>query len=223
MFKRGLKIGWDAIRHNWQVALVVWAAMAIMVGAYYQCPTVHHLFQWMMEIKSRGGYLLSGLANGFSTGILAEIFCVYLVQRGQWKRANIENAAFKFFILGGEGILVDAFYRFQSHCFGDGTDWITLTIKVAVDMLIFCPFLATPYLAVMFFWKNQNYCWAHVRRELQSRMGFYEQHVMPLQISTWCFWIPLVAMIYSVPLLLQMPMLILMGALWGVLIVAITR
>ncbi len=43
-----------------------------------------------------------------------------------------------------QGIQVDAMYRLQAHIFGEGTDFLTIAIKVFMDQFVYNVFLASP-------------------------------------------------------------------------------
>ena len=102
------------------------------------------------------------------------------------------------------GIEVDAFYRLQDWLFGSGTDWQTITTKVLIDQFVYCPFWAAPITAICYAWKSVDFSWKRLRERCNRRLVLFE--IPSVLLSTWIVWIPATAIIYSLPLPLQMPL-----------------
>ena len=110
----------------------------------------------------------------------------------------------------------DAFYQFQTWLFGSGTDWLTIVKKGIVDLCGYTAFISTPAYLAASEWKNQNYRLAGMSRVFTWR--FFLEKVIPADIAALGVWIPLVAIIYSLPPLLQIPVYSLALAFWALLL-----
>ena len=76
--------------------------------------------------------------------------------------------------------------------------------KICVDQFGYNPFFAAPFGVLTYEWKNSGFS-----RESLVR-GFtwdhYRDKIVPTLLATWAVWIPLMAIIYSLPLVLQFPL-----------------
>ena len=70
-------------------------------------------------------------------------------------------------------------------------------------------------------WKNTRISWSSVRRALT--WGHYRDKIVPTLLATWAVWIPLVAVIYSVPLALQFPLFSLALTFWVLILTYMTN
>ena len=102
------------------------------------------------------------------------------------------------------GIEVDAFYRLQDWMFGNALDWQTVVTKVAVDQFIYCPLWSAPVTTVCYGWKDGGFTWDAFRRQFTRRLFTYE--IPSVLLAIWLVWIPATSIIYSLPLLLQIPL-----------------
>ncbi len=53
--------------------------------------------------------------------------------------------------------------------------------------------------------------------------NYYREHAIPVLIATWAVWIPLMAIIYSLPLVLQFPLFALALTFWVLLMTYMTN
>lgn len=202
-------------------ALVLQALLGVLVASYFLWPSSAVVLYKLSAWKQSGGIGFSFIATGFAGGVLAELSKVYLGQRGRWTRANVEDGLFNFMLLGFGGSVVHIFYELQAQWFGDHLAWSVILKKSAADMLLFTPIWATPYQTIFWLWKNHRYQWERVREELNP--GYFMKHYLPVLIMEWVFWIPVVMMTYSLPLVLQFPFFLVAMATWGLLLAALTK
>ncbi len=113
------------------------------------------------------------------------------------------------------GVVVDAFYRIQALWFGTDPTFPIVLNKVLVDQLVYNPFFAAPATAILYDWKNRGYGWHELRGFFTA--GYYRNVVVPTLFATWGVWIPLVSIVYSLPLALQIPLFGLALSLWVML------
>jgi hypothetical protein len=118
------------------------------------------------------------------------------------------------------GCVVDVFYRAQASVFGDNARPMTVVIKVVVDEFVFSPFFAIPCIVLALGWKDCNYNAACFRRAFAP--GWFGRRVVPLLGPAWIVWIPAVALVYLLPLALQLPVQNLVQCLWSLLLLFLT-
>jgi hypothetical protein len=207
------QIGVHAARANLVPGLVLQAAAAACVAAYYRSAGFHDLLHHVAVWQDRYGLAFTMLTRVVFNGLVPAIFCALtpgLRVRRPW--------AALFFGMAWWGLMganTHWFYAFQAWLWGSQADFTTVLLKTATDMLIYSPFYASPLVAVAFLWQDQNYSFRATR--LQLGPGWYRRIVMPNQVPGWTFWAPSVMVLYSLPTALQMPMASLLGCFWALM------
>jgi hypothetical protein len=77
------------------------------------------------------------------------------------------------------------------------------------------------YWAVVYRWKWHRFRLLPLMREVGVR--WYLRHVGPLLVTSWCFWIPMVLMVYLMPQQLQFALFCLALAAWSLLMVFVAN
>ena len=213
--KTPLLIGLRAAKANLVPGLIVQALMVGLLVAYYMQPSVHAWLSTLAEAKAKGGLPFSMLAASLAGGVLPEILTIVAFQGGKPRIENARNLLFTLPYWTFDGLVVDLFYRYQTHLFGAQVDFITVTKKVLFDQLVFSALLTTPLGMACYEWKHQNYSFHRLSRVWT--FTFYKNKSFPTLIACWGVWVPLVAIIYSLPPLLQFPMFSLGLTFWVML------
>src|SRR5690606_2824532 len=120
-----------------------------------------------------------------------------------------------------KGVEVDAFYRAQALVFGEQADALTIATKTAVDQFVYNPLWAAPTQTVFFLWKDCDFSLAECRRPLARASA--SRRVLSVLLSTWVVWIPAVAVVYSLPSPLQLPLFNLVLCFWCLLLSFVSR
>jgi hypothetical protein len=196
-------------------------AMAGIVVAYYFWPPGAAFLTWYAGWQHAGGILRTGLASGFAGGILSEVSLVYLRDRGRWTLTHLENMAFRFVIFCLGGMIVSKFYEYQSYWFGDAMTWRVLLPKVLVDQFGYSVFWSTTYQTLAFRWQTLRYSTPRLWSELDG--NFVVERMLPVLVTNWMFWFPGVTLVYSMPLILQMPLNIFATAIWSLLLAGLAK
>ncbi len=221
---RGLRIGWRSIQLNWVPALILQLLMVIFGFSYQaEIPWTMTIFKFLAEAKESGGAFFSFIVGAVAAGIISEIFRVYCVDGGKWRREHLIDMLFKVLLMGGVSVMTDYFYRFQNDYFGSGTDWNTLHKKVFVDMCFYSLFITVPMNSLLFLWKEEGFSLKKTVALVFPMSSFLANRFLPLWVSNICFWLPIVYVIYSMPPLLQMPFNLIAVTIWGILIVTISK
>ena len=212
--KPPLLVGIAAARANLVPGLVIQAVMLAVVLAYFWSDRTHAWLDALAAWKARWGYLFSFALAAVAGAVLPEALTVVVFQRGALRRGNIEDFAFAVPFWGLMGVCVDLFYRSQAHWFGTVPTIAVLAKKVAVDQFLYNPLWAAPVTVWAYEWKRAGYA----VRENFLTLAFYERKVLPTLIATWGVWIPMVAIIYALPSLLQISLFGLALSFWVLLV-----
>ena len=219
--ERPLAVGLRAARANLVPALVIQTAVVSVVLAYYCWEPARAWLARLAEFKREGGYLFSLVSGALAGGLLPELLTVVVFQRWRVRRANLGSLAFGVCFWGLMGMVVDALYRAQALAFGDGVGLATVLKKAAFDQFVFTPFVTIPLTVVVFEWRHAGYRFAGMPRVL--RLDFYTEKILPAVVSGLGFWLPVVLLVYSLPLPLQFPLFTLALTLWVMIITWISH
>jgi hypothetical protein len=200
---------------------VLLAAMSAFVAIYYCWPAGAAALSWYASWQQTGGILRTGLVAGFAGGILSELSLVYIRDRGRWNVTHLENMAFRFAVFFIGGIIVYKFYQWQAFWFGNGASWRVILPKVLVDQFVFSVIWSTTYQTLIFRWQALRYSGPLLWNELE--WNFVIERMLPVLVTNWMFWIPGVTLVYSMPLILQMPLNIFATAIWSLLLASLSK
>jgi hypothetical protein len=112
-------------------------------------------------------------------------------------------------------------YRSEAAWFGDVVTLPVVAAKICVDQFGYNPFFAAPFGVLTYEWKNNGISLAPLRQLFTS--AHYRDKILPTLLATWAVWIPLMAIIYSLPLALQFPLFGLALSFWVLLLTYITN
>ncbi|WP_028534561.1 hypothetical protein [Paludibacterium yongneupense] len=200
-------------RANLVPGLILQSAAAIILALYYLAPGLRPGFEFFSTLKTQWGYLYSALTTALCGGLVPYLF-LRLTGRGQASAGR--ELSFYLLFWAFLGIQVDALYRGQGVMFGNDVTLAVLAKKVAFDQFVFTAFWSVPLATICYMWKNADYQLAALR--LQLRREFFVLHLPTMVVSAWLIWIPGVAIIYSLPPALQIPMFSLVQCFWSLLV-----
>jgi hypothetical protein len=212
--------GFRAARANLIPGLLIQVLMVALVLLYYLFPPAHSWFQLLAAAKSQWGYAFSFCSAVLAGALLPVLLKCLTIQRGRLTRADLAELLFLCIFWGSDGVIIDAFYRFQAVIFGAQADFHVVLKKVLVDQFIYNPLFAAPYTIGCFEFKNQRYQWCRMRHVFTA--DFYRLQTIPALCATWAVWIPVTTAIYALPSLLQIPLFALAVTFWALLITYIT-
>jgi hypothetical protein len=196
-------------------------AMAAVVAIFYFWPAGKEFLSRYAAWQDAGGILRTGLIAGFAGGILSELSVIYICDGGRWSGAHVENMVFRFVVFFLGGMVVSKFYECQAYWFGDGLSWRILLPKILVDQFIFSVIWSTTYQTLTFRWQALRYSGSRLWNELDR--SFVVERMLPVLVTNWMFWIPGVTLVYSMPLILQMPLNIFATAIWSLLLAGLAK
>jgi hypothetical protein len=213
--------GLRAARANLIPGLILQALMVALLLGYYFHPATTLWLDRLADLKLRWGFGYSALSATVAGALIPEIMRVLVFQKGRGRRENFANLLFTIPFWCFMGMLVDAFYRGQAHVFGSEPTLRVVATKVVVDQFLYSPFVATPLTCWLYDWKLAGYRLAGARRFFTAA---YARDVMvPVVFANWGVWIPVVAVLYSLPSTLQIPLFGLALSLWVMLLTWISE
>lgn len=207
--------GLRAARANVVPGLMVQGVMLGLLLAYRFYPPTAELLDRLAAVKQQWGYGYSAISAIIAGALIPELLRVMVFQKRQVHRENFTNLLFTIPFWCGMGVVVDALYRMQAVWFGTQAEFPVILRKVLVDQFIYNPLFAAPVTAVLYDWKNRGYGWHGLGRFFTGR--YYRDVVTPVLFATWGVWIPVVSILYSLPLPLQIPLFGLALSLWVML------
>ena len=195
--------------------------MLALLVAYYANQSVATALDQLAEYKRAHGLGFVILASVVAGAILPEIFLIVFFQRGRPQRRNLRNLLFTVPIWGLDGSLVDLLYRSEAAWLGDVVTLPVVVAKICIDQFGYNPLFAAPFGVLTYEWKNSGISVQPVRDLFTWR--HYRDKIIPTLLATWAVWIPLMAIIYSLPLALQFPLFGLALSFWVLLLTYMTN
>lgn len=208
-----------AARANLVPGLALQAFALALVLAYYLHAPAREALDAVAGLKQRTGYLYSLVSTALFGGLIPFV----------WLRLHPATRAATppshgLFLLGFwafKGVEVDLLYRAQGWLFGNGTDVATVTLKVLGDQFVYVPLYSVPIGVLVYHWKEAGFSWAAMRRLRLA--GFLFANLPKALLATWIVWIPAVALIYSLPASLQIPLFNIVLCFYCLLFATLTR
>ena len=200
-----------AVAKNIKPGIVLQIFAAALVLSYYFLPQVKPGFEYVMQVKIKYGIIYSIFATCFFGGVVP-LIVLRLMGRLDYPKLRIRVAAMIAFWLW-KGVEVDLFYGFQAFMFGSDPSASVVVKKVLFDQFVFNPLYAAPFMLTYYMWMDSSCSF----RSLAAKMNlsFLTKKLPTALASTWCVWIPATAIVYSLPLDLQIPVCNLVLCFWA--------
>ena len=209
------RAGLHAARANIVPGLIVQGLMLAVLLADYFYPPTRNWLNGLAAIKARWSYGYSGVNAIVAGAVIPELLRVFVFQKGRVRRENFANLMFAAPFWCVMGMVVDYFYRCQAVWFGEAVTFSVVLKKVLVDQFLYNPLYSGPVTAWLYDWKNHGYRLEGIGRFFTGT--YYVEVVLPGLFANWAMWIPVVAILYSMPTLLQIPLFGLALSLWVIL------
>jgi hypothetical protein len=219
--RTSLAIGWEAARANLAPAFVIQALMLALLAGYYFSSAIAGLLNDFAAFKLRHGFTFVVIAAVLAGALVPELFLILFFQRGRPTRQNLRNLLFTIPIWAIDGSLVDLLYRSEAAWLGNVVTVPVVLGKICIDQFGYNPFFAAPFGVLTYEWKNSGFSLESLGRGFTWR--HYRDKIVPTLLATWVVWIPLMAIIYSLPLALQFPLFSLALTFWVLLLTYMTN
>jgi len=208
-----------SLRENLLPGLLLQATAASLVLAYYQVDALLPLLSALGALKERLAFSFSVPSTILFGGLLPFAF---LRATGRLRREDVgREMVFLFLFWGWRGAEVDAFYGLQAALFGSAPEPAIILRKVLFDQLVYNPLWVVPLQTLLFLWKAEGFSALRVREALRRQNLFLR--ALPVLLSTWMLWIPGVAIIYSLPVPLQLPLCNVLTCFWCLLLTSMSQ
>ena len=195
--------GLRAARANLLPGLVLQAvALALVLAYYWHAPTqriVAHLSALRVDL----GLVSSVISTGFCGGVIPFLYLRYGPRGGS--RLGWRQGAFLTVFWAYKGLEIDLFYRLLAWTVGGNHDVRTVIFKAFLDQLVYCPVFAVPLTVLAYEWSEAGFSSATVAADIRTP-GWYGRRVLPMLLSSLGVWLPAVAIIYTLPTPLQLPL-----------------
>jgi len=216
-----LMIGWEAARANAKPALIIQALMLALAISFYANSTMADALRNLAEFKRAHGIVFVFGASVIAGALLPELFLILFFQRGRPQIGNLRNLAFTVPVWGFDGSLVDLLYHTEANWLGDVATLPVVLGKICIDQFGYNVLFAAPFGVLTYEWKNSGISMRPVRDLFTWR--HYRDKILPTLVATWAVWIPLMAIIYSLPLALQFPLFGFALSFWVLLLTYMTN
>jgi hypothetical protein len=183
-------------------ATLIWGAALVVVLGYYFHGGVRAALGTLTEWRSAVGVGFAVGSTALFGGILPLGF--QYLQRADAKRESWRHLPFFVLFWGIKGAELHGLYALQAWLFGADPEPLVVVVKVAADQLIYAPVWAAPSFLVAYQWKDCGFSAAALRAKLGRE--WIRDVLLPVLLMNWVIWVPAVALIYCLPVALQLPL-----------------
>lgn len=209
--------GLVAARANLLPGLLLNALALALVLAWFFHPGTRTVLDQVQGLKERWGYGFAALSTAIAGALLPLLLARLLTTRREaW---TVLAWTLPFWAL--KGLEVNGLYDLQGLVFGAEPSPAVVAIKVLIDQGVYVTLWAAPTQTLFYRWLELGRRSAPLRAELGR--GWYARACLPVLVSNWCLWTPAVALIYCLPVPLQLPVQNLILCLWVLLLTVLTR
>lgn len=217
-FRTYLSPGLAALRRYWKAFVAIQAGALLIVVGYFTWNSFAAACEWLAEVNRRGGVWAAAGVSAVAGGLLPELAKAATGAEIDWRRWR-RDVGFNVVFFAVSGAAVFVFYALQARVFGTGNDWGTLGKKVAVDQFVFSVFWSTPFGLTAYALHQHHYNVIRAWPDINPMRIVVK--APSLLLPTWAFWLPMVTMVYSMPVGLQFPLFACALAAWSLLLVFI--
>ncbi len=209
----------DSAKANLLPGMALWLLASLIVVTYYTVDAARPIFDVIASIKQRYGIAYSLVATSLFGGVIPAVYVQLSspVSRRQFGRLLL----FGIFLWGYRGLEVDILYGIQAMLFGTEVTFPVVAKKVVVDQFVVNPLWMGPTTILVYLWKESDFSISRASQRLSWR--FFGESLPAVLFSTWIVWVPSVAIIYSLPLQLQVPLFNLVICFFVLLLTHLTR
>lgn len=197
------RIGLAGARANLGPGLVLQAVAITLVVGYYTVPGVADALRGLTALRARWGVGFSMLSTALAGGLVPWLYL--RLNPSTRSRYDGRQGVSLVIYWALKGLEIHALYAIMAALFGSTPDLRTVVIKSTCDQLIYGPLWAAPNMWLAYQWIEHRFKFAPVWQRLRRR-DWYLQDLLPVIIANFGIWAPTVALIYMLPVPLQLPM-----------------
>jgi hypothetical protein len=215
-----LAAGAAALRRFWRPFLLIQTGAALLAIAYRASVPFREACALATAWKTAGGLPLSAAISALAGGLLPEVAKLAADRGRSTLRGRGGEVLFNTAFFAFDGVVIDLLYRGEARLFGSTAQLSTVVEKVAFDQFVFSP-LWSILIVLLFLWRQRGYSWAATLPAVGR--GFYQLRVVPLIVPNWLFWIPMVSIIYALPVALQFLLFVPALGAWSLIMIFIAE
>lgn len=213
-----LASGKAALRRFWRPFLLIQGAALALAIAYRTSEGFRAACALAAAWKQAGGVWFSMGSVALAGGLLPELARLVADRsRTQW-RGRGGAIVFNLLFFALDGLVIDWLYRAEARLFGAQASLGTVMAKTAFDQFVFTP-LWSVVVVLVYLWPQRGYRVGATVAALAQ--PFLRRRVLAILIPNWAFWIPMVSIIYALPVPLQFLMFIPALGAWSLIMVSI--
>ena len=216
--RRGVSEGVAAAKANLRPAAALWVLGLAVLGAYYATDTGREALQRLAEVRDAYGLGYAMVATAAFGGAIP--WLVMRSRRATRARATVGLLVFMCVLWMEKGVEVHLLYAGLAMLLGDSNALPVIAGKVALDQGLYAPFYAVPSLLLAYRLHDARYRWGALAAVAHRR--WWIDRALPVILANSAVWTPAVAMIYALPLALQLPMQNLVLCFWSLILVFMT-
>jgi hypothetical protein len=213
-----LAAGAAALRRFWRPFLLIQGAAALVAVVYWASPSFRAASALAAAWKAAGGLPVAAGLTALADGILPELAKLLADRARSSLRGRGGEIWFNTAFFALDGVVIDLLYRGEAVLFGRQGLARTVAEKVAFDQFVFTP-LWSVFIVVLFLWRQRGYSLPATGAALGG--GLWRTRVLPLLVPNWLFWIPMVSIIYALPVALQFLLFVPALGAWSLIMVFI--
>jgi len=211
--------GIAAVRKYWRPFLLLQSAAFVLVVLYYTNAQVRTICDQLSRFKLSGGLVFTAIAAAIAGALLPELAKAIVMGDRAITRKRMRDVGFAMAVFAISGVMTDLQYRGIAWLMGSDTHFYTVVRKMLFDQFVTTPLYGTPYWVVVYLLRANRYNLSATARQITPR--WYAQRVLPLLIPGWCFWGPMVLLVYSLPGPLQFLMCCVALGAWSLVMIVI--
>lgn len=198
--------GWLGARENFIPGLVIIFFAALLVAAYYAFSSVRAALEGLQSLRNSWGLAFSMLTSAVGPGLIPGLYLM-LVGKSRHDGRGFLDLFFTCLIWSTNMIWIDTFYNFQDWFWGPSIGFGIIISKMLLDQFVFTPLLSIQHVALGFRLRDLNYDFKMLGSALHD--DWIIKVIIPMMVSCWLTWIPGTLVVYSLPLPLQVPLMVL--------------
>ena len=194
------RAGVRAARANLVPGLILWSVGLTLVVAYYYNASFHAALDRFTGLRDRIGFFFPLIGTVLCGAVLPILF----LRRDPALREDyrLKNCAVLMLFWAYKGVEIEIWYRVLAHFVGNNHDVRTVATKVFLDQAIYSPFFAVPLTVLVLTYSHLGLRLAPIKADFRAG-GWYRRHVLPTVIANVVIWVPVVCLVYALPLPLQ--------------------
>jgi len=201
-----VRTGWLGAKENLVPGLVIIFFAALLVAAYYLFDSVREALEGLQAISNAWGLVFPMLTSAIGAGIIPGLYLM-LMGKSRHDIRGFLDLLFTSFVWSSNMIMVYYFYQFQDTFWGPSTTAGIVVSKMMLDQFVFTPFVNIHYFGIGFRLRDLNYDFNALGQTLRD--DWIIKVAIPMLISCWLTWTPGTLVVYSLPLPLQIPLVVL--------------